>query len=102
MGRRRFMKFKDVKKLVIKYFSIGDISIKFGWKFRVYPQLRRQMKQWAKEILEENKTLKKDKIYEYCSEQIDYMLDDLEKKGSIQEPELDKIDEELDKYIKGL
>ena len=47
------MKFKKAKLIVIKDFTKNiNVFIDFGWKFRVYPRLRKQIKQWAKEILE--------------------------------------------------
>jgi len=47
------MKYKEAKKIVIKDFEIDKTILGFGWKFRWYPSLRKQLKQWAKEILED-------------------------------------------------
>ena len=48
------MKFKKAKQLVIKDFEKNiNPLIRFGWRFRIYPKLRKQMKHWAKEILED-------------------------------------------------
>ena len=47
------MRYKKAKKLVIKDFEKnGDPLIRFGWKFRWYPRLRKSMKKWARDILE--------------------------------------------------
>ena len=47
------MKFKKAKQIVIKDFQKNlNCFINFGWKFRIYPKLRKQMKHWAKEMLE--------------------------------------------------
>jgi len=43
------MKYKKAKAIVIKSFKEDDnILINFGWKFRIYPKLRKLIKQWAK------------------------------------------------------
>ena len=46
------MKYKEAKKIVIEGFSTDGMLLDFGWKFRWYPSLRKQMKQWATETLE--------------------------------------------------
>ncbi len=48
------MRYKKAKKIVIDFFtSDNDFGMEFGWKFRLYPRLRKQMKQWAMEIKNE-------------------------------------------------
>ena len=48
------MKYKKAKKIVIKDFQKNmNVFIDFGWRFRWYPTLRKQMKFWAREILDE-------------------------------------------------
>ena len=46
------MRYKKAKQIVIKDFKETGISIDFGWKFRLYPRLRKQIKQWSKETIE--------------------------------------------------
>lgn len=46
------MKYKKAKIIVINWLA-DTVIVDFGWKFRVYPKLRKQMKQWAREVLEE-------------------------------------------------
>ena len=40
---------------------------------------------------------KDDKLYDYCSKQMDAMFEDLEKNGKLKEQDLESIDKELDK-----
>ena len=49
------MRYKKVKEIVECYYSMNDIDVKFGLKFRIYPRLRKQMKQWSKEVIKGNK-----------------------------------------------
>lgn len=47
------MKYKKAKKIVIEYFNSGVnrmVDVDFGWKFRIYPKLRRQIKGWAEQV----------------------------------------------------
>ena len=37
-----------------------------------------------------------EELYEYCSEQVDMMLEDLEKTGKIGEPDFEEVDKLLD------
>ena len=46
------MKYKEAKKIVENSFNDDYYLVQFGWKFRLYPCLRKQIKQWAKEVLE--------------------------------------------------
>jgi len=48
------MRYKKAKKNVLEWYEKAGVLIGFGWKFRWYPRLRKQMKQWGKEVLETN------------------------------------------------
>lgn len=47
------MKYKEAKQVVIKDFKEHDMFIDFGWKFRWYTRLRKQIKEWAEHIQNE-------------------------------------------------
>ena len=56
------MRYKKAKKLAIEFFEggIGEVRInmEFGWKFRVYPRLRKCIKLWAKQALKNQTFIK--------------------------------------------
>lgn len=52
------MKYKEAKKIIDKPFSDVEKAVVFGWKFRIYPRLRKQMKSWANQVLEDEKIKK--------------------------------------------
>ncbi len=48
------MRYKKAKQAVINDIKKNvDVVVDFGCRFRIYPKLRKQMKHWAKEILED-------------------------------------------------
>ena len=46
------MKYKEAKKIVVDSFEADNMALDFGWKFKWYPSLRKQMKLWAKQTEE--------------------------------------------------
>lgn len=48
----RLMKYKKAKEIVENDFGSDNVLIKFGWKFRFIPRLRKAIKHWAEEVLE--------------------------------------------------
>ena len=49
------MKYKEAKKIVDKTFPDVEKTVIFGWRFRIYPRLRKQIKSWANQMLEDEK-----------------------------------------------
>lgn len=47
------MKYKRAKQIIERNFAVDGMLVDFGWRFRIYPRLRKQIKQWAREISDE-------------------------------------------------
>jgi len=52
------MKYKEARKIVEKFFMDDNIVVEFGWKNRIYPRLRKQMKSWSNQVLEDKRSEK--------------------------------------------
>ena len=80
------MKYKKAKEIVEKSFSDDNMTVEFGRKFRFYPRLRRQMKQWARETLE-GESMKVEEVIDVMEgellERVEEAIKGLEAKGLI-------------------